>query len=1096
MSVTLGLIGLYAASVASKTKRRNVAAQQESKAKSAVHNWAKGPKGIRKIPNNADGAGGNLLEGESLYGFTIGRDTKMNKITEPNMDLYENPSNPQGPLITKNQFVSMNAKTSGLEGTTDLKLGARVGQQNPVDGKLSFLPGYVRFPKKVDVEKTNQVEGRMVNGTFVPKKPNDKWVATHGQEQIMSATKSSFSRPYRLEEKVTQEIKTPEYGYMNAQNMFVPMGKDKKSFEDGVTQRATHTRIVTKVGEKVVETTIASPISETKKASEVQATVRYLDADGQVTTSDNAVTFEKVKILNGNLEVVDEAKPINKLANQTVVTLFNADGNVTFDRKEAVTQKQSEFDSDGLLIKEGLTQEYKQPKAAAVRKATEYIIRVEGIDKKITRGINTTLGISEAEVQAGVTKDGRRVVAIEQRTYNKDNVAGEFTPYNSDGAAKASNDAKDGNTTGTIVLKSNENDPTTFGKKNITINMDRRKSGPENLGVFNQAIIDNPSILNEINTNKDKYDNAASIISREAYRFFNEGRVGKEGIAIYPNLPKNPTDALTKLSSSGLLIELSKIKNFEAIVVNAARMLGEKEQQDLLKFSPRKEGESITILKGTNEKGATSYIAASYPTEFENVVENVLVQYVKSTSDPDAIKAVIASLIKSKTKNDGTPEFEVGKDGKSRRVLDPNQPLLSFVKDLHSKAIIGKKVTMNGVTRDATYLDAFFSIMHPYPKQSAVGSVIGDDRQYILDKFNVIATNNFKEASNLIMGFTDINQSMVDNIIEELHGGDTSNIKVRQEINGKSTSAFNAIITIDSMEGTYTVNGKDIDINTQQGEMIVKFAGAYETGKRVFRFFKGAKLMDIVSSSVEEVNDALIDQSEVYESVNSSDPLEMAAKSKNREALANIKRMVGGDLGNDGSLLKGGSYLNEKSAFVKTLPDSMQKAYASGKLGNEIIRKLAIRQYHKYMLAYQLAAAIQGGTGGRTISDQDVQNILSALNFGFFTEAKLERETLREAKKMMTSIYEYNTALLSKDTRVQYAAIKARQMLFEGKKGGYLGIGNKDGMLGIKARRGFIVNKLLNTKYSGGNASGDKKIDKEQTREANELMENIKKNKE
>ena len=39
------------------------------------------------------------------------------------------------------------------------------------------------------------------------------------------------------------------------------------------------------------------------------------------------------------------------------------------------------------------------------------------------------------------------------------------------------------------------------------------------------------------------------------------------------------------------------------------------------------------------------------------------------------------------------------------------------------------------------------------------------------------------------------------------------------------------------------------------------------------------------------------------------------------------------------------------------------------------------------MLAYHIAAAIQGGTGGRTISDQDVQNILNALNFGVFTPA-------------------------------------------------------------------------------------------------------------
>ena len=72
------------------------------------------------------------------------------------------------------------------------------------------------------------------------------------------------------------------------------------------------------------------------------------------------------------------------------------------------------------------------------------------------------------------------------------------------------------------------------------------------------------------------------------------------------------------------------------------------------------------------------------------------------------------------------------------------------------------------------------------------------------------------------------------------------------------------------------------------------------------------------------------------------------------------------------------------NSFVKQL-DAKTRASLSGSDATQVIRKLAIRQYHKYMLAYQLAAAIQGGTGGRTISDQDVENIMRALNFGFFT---------------------------------------------------------------------------------------------------------------
>ncbi len=44
----------------------------------------------------------------------------------------------------------------------------------------------------------------------------------------------------------------------------------------------------------------------------------------------------------------------------------------------------------------------------------------------------------------------------------------------------------------------------------------------------------------------------------------------------------------------------------------------------------------------------------------------------------------------------------------------------------------------------------------------------------------------------------------------------------------------------------------------------------------------------------------------------------------------------------------------------------------------EISFKLAMRAYYRYMAAYALASATQGGTGGRTISDQDVANFLTA----------------------------------------------------------------------------------------------------------------------
>jgi len=64
----------------------------------------------------------------------------------------------------------------------------------------------------------------------------------------------------------------------------------------------------------------------------------------------------------------------------------------------------------------------------------------------------------------------------------------------------------------------------------------------------------------------------------------------------------------------------------------------------------------------------------------------------------------------------------------------------------------------------------------------------------------------------------------------------------------------------------------------------------------------------------------------------------------------------------------------EKLAAIKTQLD------AAGDSG--LARNLALRNFYRYMVAYSLSATIQGGTGGRTISDQDVKLMLDALSAG------------------------------------------------------------------------------------------------------------------
>jgi len=68
-------------------------------------------------------------------------------------------------------------------------------------------------------------------------------------------------------------------------------------------------------------------------------------------------------------------------------------------------------------------------------------------------------------------------------------------------------------------------------------------------------------------------------------------------------------------------------------------------------------------------------------------------------------------------------------------------------------------------------------------------------------------------------------------------------------------------------------------------------------------------------------------------------------------------------------------------------------------------RKIAARQFYIVTLAYEISAAIQGGTGGRTISDQDVALILKALRQGNLSTPATQKAVMEEAVNMLGDMY-------------------------------------------------------------------------------------------
>ena len=61
-------------------------------------------------------------------------------------------------------------------------------------------------------------------------------------------------------------------------------------------------------------------------------------------------------------------------------------------------------------------------------------------------------------------------------------------------------------------------------------------------------------------------------------------------------------------------------------------------------------------------------------------------------------------------------------------------------------------------------------------------------------------------------------------------------------------------------------------------------------------------------------------------------------------------------------------------------------------------------EFMKFNLAYAMASAFQGGTGGRTISDQDIENMMAAMKFEFDSSEDIIIESLQTIQSVMKDV--------------------------------------------------------------------------------------------
>ena len=955
-----------------KDQARAMAAQKaEIAAKTKITNYVQGTTGLRAVGPNY-----KAQEGDKLVGFTIGNSGTMNYFPEEEkkkINLYEDPNNPTGPLITQETYngrkISVpSIDTAGSVPVTKTKpLGQFVAQQSPADNAIVYIPGY----KHPSQRTTTEIQfGRRVKGVFTPVKEG---------------------------------------------------------------QTATAERVVTKdASGKIIST---GDIKDIKAGQVTRKFAKYYDEKGKDVGTDlsRAVRFQNITTVDGVETEVSEFKPFERKKGQpqVVQVFFDKNGKQT-TREKAVKVRYDKFDSEGLLLEQGKEEDYTLKPQADKKKTVQLQIKNVN-DGKISN-------VSEADGLAAQNA-GTHIVIGTRLLEDGNPVTAEFKAM-SPSKIKEAIDGAERSKDVVFSIQGFSTGERKFGKLvKESFPVFEKQDPTDRLQSFANFLETNPNYVDQINAGGALQNQVTTFLTNTLSKYFTGSPVGvsDRGNAIFSKTnPKDPTSALNVVDKN--FKSFMKLKNILSISTNASNLA---DQQSINQLIEPKVGETnIPAIRNnlTGKNGdfkGTIITTVGVDKRYDGIIKKVS-EIIGRKEAPENIGLNVELLINYEidpiTKLIKTETLE---NGQKRPVTTKDQPVLDFIMQL-DQTLLGKKVG----GRDATFLDAFMSLVSPFPKRHPLGKVNKNIADDIVSRFARLAAYDDKKAMNLIQAMTSRNTAATNDLMEQFYGKDFSVRQVREDAQGKSESAYNAMTTIDMMVETYyREDGTFIDINAKQGDAIVFAVGGVQTAKKYLKaagvLFKGGNVLDVVSTPASELSNSLIDQNLEYDSVDPTNEKEIAARKRNAERFEQIKGVIDGTIG--------------VTDFIKKL-DSKTRASLQGEKSAEVVRKLAIRQYHKYMLAYQLAAAIQGGTGGRTISDQDVENIMRSLNYGFFTPAALEVATLSEARTMMEKIYNYNEAILNPDTSIVFSALKARKFL-EGQERSAL-------LSKVAARREFITKKL------------------------------------
>ena len=352
----------------------------------------------------------------------------------------------------------------------------------------------------------------------------------------------------------------------------------------------------------------------------------------------------------------------------------------------------------------------------------------------------------------------------------------------------------------------------------------------------------------------------------------------------------------------------------------------------------------------------------------------------------DLVSVALGSFINTEKTSDGRPLL----DDKNNPVLSQDQPVL------HTLTKMSK--TPFGLSQNVTEFDAFIEFIDPRPgrlnedapefkliARSVFDMTNGDIRQTHGIVFNLIPSSaGAKNAMYEYFGFT----------------GDKSRDKfIENQINVRDASRRALNITNSVIDTYYARNA--------EGQILTNPDGSI-------------RLLDSASVG----NLSLFVDGVTYLAGKGADLLNI-----NFGDASSKDQMMAAVLGARNTLANNPAGFNTDDAGMKAIEAELEEI---SKINDAAYAR---RRFYTVVLAYEVSAAIQGGTGGKTISDQDVAMIMSGLKQEVTASPQTQLNALMGVREML-SIFEFRADMLSSnDPKKQYTYITAEKLLNMGSDG-------------------------------------------------------------